>query len=64
MRWADSHVHLFSIDEGAEVALERARAAGIELFVCVGTNLATSQACVELSSAHHDVTATVGASPT
>lgn len=63
MRWADSHVHLFSIDEGAGVALERARLGGIELFVCVGTNLATSQACVDLATAHQDVTATVGLHP-
>lgn len=63
LRWADSHVHLFSIEEGADVALERARDAGIELFVCVGTDLATSQACVELATAHSDVTATVGLHP-
>ncbi len=63
LRWADSHVHLFSIEEGADVALERARSAGIDLFVCVGTDLATSQACVEIGSAHPDVTATVGLHP-
>ena len=60
--WADSHVHLFSLeDEGA--ALDRARAAGVSRFTCVGTDLETSQACVELAGRHADVAAVVGLHP-
>ena len=61
--WADSHVHLFSLEEGADVALDRARAAGVDHFVCVGTDLETSRACVDLASAHPDVAAVVGLHP-
>lgn len=62
-RWADSHVHLFSLEEGATPALARARAAGVDRFVCVGTDLETSRACVELAEADHDVAAVVGLHP-
>lgn len=61
--WADSHVHLFSLEEGADTPLDRARAAGIDHFVCVGTDLETSQACVELAVTHPDVAAVVGLHP-
>lgn len=62
-RWADSHVHLFSLEEGAAPALARARAAGVDRFVCVGTDLETSRACVEVAEADHDVAAVVGLHP-
>ncbi|MFM7059863.1 MAG: TatD family hydrolase [Actinomycetes bacterium] len=62
-RWADSHVHLFSIEDGADPALERARAAGVDRFVCVGTDLETSRTCVALAEADHDVAAVVGLHP-
>ena len=42
--WVDSHCHLPSLSGGAEAALDRARAAGVERVVCVGTDLASSQA--------------------
>lgn len=61
--WADSHVHLFSLEEGASPTLERARAAGVERFVCVGTDLETSRACVALAAQHADVAAVVGLHP-
>ncbi|MFM7271646.1 MAG: TatD family hydrolase [Actinomycetes bacterium] len=60
--WADSHVHLFSLEDD-EAALDRARAAGVERFVCVGTDLETSQACVDLAARHADVAAVVGLHP-
>ena len=61
--WADSHVHLFSLEEGPDTPLDRARAAGIDHFVCVGTDLETSQACVALAGEHPDVAAVVGLHP-
>lgn len=61
--WADSHVHLFSLEEGPDTPLDRARAAGVDHFVCVGTDLETSRACVALAAEHPDVAAVVGLHP-
>jgi TatD DNase family protein len=61
--WVDSHCHLQSMTGGADAALERARAAGVEWVVCVGTDLATSREAVELARRHDDVLATVGLHP-
>lgn len=68
--WIDSHCHLqleigearFSPDDaGAQV--ERAREAGVEWMVCVGTGLETSKQALELASSYDDVYATVGLHP-
>jgi TatD DNase family protein len=61
--WVDSHCHLPSLSGGAEAALDRARAAGVEKVVCVGTDLASSQASVEVAQIHDDVSPTVGLHP-
>jgi TatD DNase family protein len=61
--WVDSHCHLPSLSGGAEAALDRARAAGVERVVCVGTDLASSQASVEVAACHVDVVPTVGLHP-
>jgi TatD DNase family protein len=61
--WVDSHCHLPFASEGALPVLERARAAGVERMVCVGTDLASSRAAVELAAVHADVSATVGLHP-
>jgi TatD DNase family protein len=72
LRWIDSHCHLQWEPErdggrgGAadpEGDLARAAAAGIEQMVCVGTDLATSRAAVELAARHSNVYATVGLHP-
>ena len=70
MTWIDSHCHLQwepeSGDRGPadpEGDLERAAAAGVDRFVCVGTDLATSRAAVELAERHPNVYATVGLHP-
>ena len=63
MTWVDSHCHLPSLSGGAEAALDRARAAGVERVVCVGTDLASSQASVEVAACHVDVVPTVGLHP-
>jgi TatD DNase family protein len=60
--WVDSHCHLQSLAD-ADGAIERARAAGVERIVCVGTDLATSRQAVALAERHADVVATVGLHP-
>ncbi len=67
MQWTDSHCHLqWEPDQGRsdpEGDLARAFAAGVTRMVCVGTDLATSRAAVELASNHANVFATVGLHP-
>jgi TatD DNase family protein len=60
--WADSHCHLDDERLGPTV-LDEARAAGVELFVTVGTDVARSRAAIDLAVAHPDVWATVGLHP-
>ena len=43
--------------------MERARDAGVEWMVCVGTGLETSQQALDLASRYDDVYATVGLHP-
>ena len=47
--WVDSHCHLQSCRADADAAIARARAAGVEWLVCVGTDLETSRQAVELA---------------
>ncbi len=61
--WLDSHCHVQTAAEGADAVLERARAAGVGGFVCVGTDLESSRQAVALADAHPDVRATVGLHP-
>jgi TatD DNase family protein len=68
--WIDSHCHLqWEPDrpDGAgadpEGDLARAADAGVRAVVCVGTDLATSRAAVELAERHPNVYATVGLHP-
>jgi TatD DNase family protein len=68
--WVDSHCHLqleigvarFSPDD-ADAQVERARDAGVEWMVCVGTGLETSGQALELATRYDDVYATVGLHP-
>ncbi|MFI5046607.1 MAG: TatD family hydrolase [Acidimicrobiia bacterium] len=61
-RWVDSHCHLPSLDDPAE-ALAGALAADVVAVVCVGTDLASSQAAVDLAAREPSVWATVGLHP-
>jgi len=61
--WVDSHAHLSSLSLEPDQALRRARAAGVEAVVCVGTDLASSQAAIDLAARHVDVAASVGLHP-
>ena len=60
-RWVDSHCHLQLA--GGDEHVARARAAGVEWLVCVGTDLETSQAALTFAERHPDVYATVGLHP-
>jgi TatD DNase family protein len=70
LAWVDSHCHLqleigearFSPDD-ADAQVTRAREAGVEWMVCVGTGLETSAQAVDLAAKYDDVYATVGLHP-
>lgn len=61
----DSHAHLDDrrYDPDREQMLQRAREAGVEGFVTIGCDLATSRAAVELADRYPSVYATVGVHP-
>ncbi len=66
--WFDSHCHVqppYGPDgvDAVDGLLDRARAAGVDRFVCVGTDLASSRLAVALADTHPDVWATVGLHP-
>ncbi len=61
VRWVDSHCHLQLA--GGDEHVARARAAGVEWMVCVGTDLETSQAAMAIADRHEDVYAAVGLHP-
>jgi TatD DNase family protein len=67
LRWTDSHCHLQWEPDRApsdpDGDLARALEAGVERVVCVGTDLTTSRAAVELAASHANVFATVGLHP-
>jgi len=67
LRWTDSHCHLqWEPDQGPPDPagdLARAHAAGVARVVCVGTDLTTSRAAVELARQYSNVFATVGLHP-
>jgi len=60
-RWVDSHCHLQLA--GGDEHVVRARAAGVEWMVCVGTDLESSQSALTLADRHPDVYAAVGLHP-
>ncbi|MEF8788293.1 MAG: TatD family hydrolase, partial [Planctomycetota bacterium] len=67
MRYIDTHAHLtFPHFEGdVEAVLDRASEAGVELIICVGTDLDSSHHAVELADLYPDrVRASVGIHPT
>lgn len=65
--WVDNHCHLDLEVGDAEVAidpvLERARAAGVVAMITVGTDAASSAACLERARRHPQVWATAGVHP-
>ena len=61
--WIDSHCHVQWASDGADAAIERARAAGVGAMVVVGTDLESSRTAIEIAGRHADVSATVGLHP-
>ena len=61
----DSHVHLSSPDFAADLpeVLARARAAGVQRFLCPGTDLASSRAAAALAQTEPSVWGAVGVHP-
>jgi TatD DNase family protein len=61
----DSHAHIFwdSFDADRAQVLERARAAGVERMVLVGTNVETSRAAFELAGKERGLFPTAGIHP-
>jgi TatD DNase family protein len=63
--FVDTHCHIHEADfpGGGEAALERAREAGVEKLICVGTDEKTSKEAVEFASKHENVWSSVGLHP-
>ena len=59
--WVDSHCHLQLA--GGDEHVARARDAGVDWMVCVGTDLGTSREALELAASHPSVHAAVGLHP-
>lgn len=64
-RWADSHCHLYMIEDDPDAVLARATAAGVDWLLCPGIDAATSATAIELAAAHPGmVLAAAGLHPT
>jgi TatD DNase family protein len=63
MSWVDSHCHVQWATGGPDAALARARDAGVDAMVVVGTDVESSRTAIELAARHADVRATVGLHP-
>jgi TatD DNase family protein len=61
----DTHTHLDDprYDADREAMIQRAREAGVDTFVTIGCDLATSRAAVALADRHADIYATIGVHP-
>lgn len=62
MMLADSHCHLYMVEDSAG-ALARGRAAGVSRLLVPGTTMADSAAAVALAGSHEGVVAAVGIHP-
>ena len=58
-----SHLHDPRFDDDREAVLNRARNAGVEVMITVGTDLETSRAAIALAEQHPFIYATVGVHP-
>lgn len=65
MGWTDTHCHTHEhiAETGSDELLARARDAGVERFVVIGTDATTSAQAVEVAASRPDVWATVGLHP-
>lgn len=58
-----SHIHDASFGDDAAAAIERARAAGVELILTLGENVENSRAAIALAETHDGVLAAAGVHP-
>lgn len=63
--WTDTHCHTQEqmVETGSDELLQRARAAGVERFIVIGTGAQTSREAISIANMHADVWATVGLHP-
>jgi len=63
--WTDTHCHIHDDKMAVSSAesLQRAREAGVERFVVIGTDAATCKEAIDIAAQHPDVWATVGLHP-
>jgi TatD DNase family protein len=59
----DTHCHLFLMEVEPALAVEAARAAGVERLICVGVDVESSRRSLELADALEGVFATAGMHP-
>lgn len=58
-----THIHGAEFDPDRDLTLDRARSAGVEVCIAVGTDAADSRRAVDLAGKHPDVFASVGVHP-
>jgi TatD DNase family protein len=59
----DTHCHLFLMEVEPAVAVETARASGVERLICVGVDVETSRRSLEIADSIEGVFATAGVHP-
>jgi len=59
----DTHCHLFLMDQEPAVAVEAARAGGVDRLICVGVDVETSERSIALASELGHVSASAGVHP-
>jgi TatD DNase family protein len=59
----DTHAHLDACEEPPETLIERARAAGVERIVAVGSGIESSRAALEIAERHDGVFCALGVHP-
>jgi TatD DNase family protein len=59
----DTHAHLDACEEPAETLIERARAAGVDRIVAVGSGIESCRTALEIAELHDGVRAALGIHP-
>jgi TatD DNase family protein len=59
----DTHAHLDACEEPPETLIERARCAGVDRIVAVGSGIESCRAALEIASRHEGVFAALGVHP-
>jgi TatD DNase family protein len=59
----DTHCHLFLMDQEPAVAVETAKAAGVERMICVGVDVPTSERSLEIAAQLEGVYGSAGVHP-